>query len=85
VHEALTEVLKPLFGKVEAGDRTLQEVKKLLHNQGLDIEQLKKMHAEGPKKKMVNTMRGQLAAVTLKVDVIKDEVDAIKDVFKMNI
>ena len=74
--------MKPLLKKVDAGDTTLQEFKKLLHRVGHRIVE---EDDEGPKKEMVDTTGGQLAAVTVKVDAIKDAVDAIKDAFEMHI
>jgi hypothetical protein len=81
MHEALLAVvMKPLELKMEAIHWTLDDVKQLLNNQALEIEPLKKTHAEKrPSKEMVDTMGCQLVAVTLKLDDLTREVDCQLD------
>ena len=59
---------------------TLDDVKELLNNQDVEIQELKKMHAEkekGPTKEMVDTMGAQLAAMTQKLEALTKEVDDV--------
>ena len=60
---------------------TLDDVKELLNNQAVETQELKKMLAEkeekGPTKEMVDTMGGQLAAMSQKLEGLTKEVDNI--------
>ena len=61
MHEALLAVvIKPLQEKHLAIHYALDDVKELLNNQDVEIQELKKMHAEkeekGPTKEMSDTM-----------------------------
>ena len=53
-------VMKPLQKKLLAIHWTLDDVKELLNNQAVEIQELKKIHAEkeekGPTKEIVDTM-----------------------------
>ena len=82
MHEALlAAVMKPLQEKLLAIHWTLNDVKELLNNQAVEIQELKKMHAEkekkGPTKEMVDTMGAQLAAVTQMLEGLTKEVDDV--------
>jgi len=81
MHEALLAVvMKPLQENLLAIHWTLDDVKELLNNQAMEIQELKKMHAKkekGPTKEMVDTMGAQLAAVTWKLEGLTKEVDDV--------
>ena len=73
-------VMKPLQEKLLAIHWTLDDVKELLNNQAMEIQELKKMHAEkekGPTKETVDTMGAQLEAVTQKLEGLTKEVDDV--------
>ena len=59
---------------------TLDDVKEFLNNQAMEIQELKKMHAEkeekGPTKETVDTMGAQLEAVTQKLEGLTKEVES---------
>ena len=82
MHEALLAVvMKPLHEKLLAIHQMLNDVKELLNNQAMEIQELKKMQAEkeekGPTKEMVDTMGAQLVAVTQKLEGLTKEVDDV--------
>ena len=84
MHEALLAVvMKPLQEKLLAIHWTLNDVKELLNNQAVEIQELKKMHAEkeekGPTKEMSDTMGAQLTVVTQKLEGLTKEVDDVLD------
>ena len=77
----LAMVMKPLQEMLLAIHWMLDDVKELLNNQAMEIQELKKMHAEkeekGPTMEMVDTMGVQLVAVTQKLEGLTKEVDDI--------
>ena len=77
----LAMVMKPLQEMLLAIHWMLDDVKELLNNQAVKIQELKKMHAEkeekGPTMEMVDTMGVQLVAVTQKLEGLTKEVDDI--------
>ena len=82
MHEAvLAVVMKPLQENLLAIHWTLDDIKELLNNQAVKIQELKKMHVEkeekGPTKEMVDTMGAQLAAVSQKLEALTKEVDDV--------
>ena len=74
-------VLKPLQERLLAIHWMLDDVKELLNHQAVEIQELKKMHAEkeekGPIKEMVDTMGAQLVAMTQKLEGLTKEVDNV--------
>ena len=82
MHEAQEEVaIKPLQLQLTSILWTLEDVKRLQNKQAVEMEELKKKLAEkeekGGTKEMVDTMGGQLAAVSQKVDDLIKVVDDV--------
>ena len=80
MHEALEEVvIKPLQLQLTSILWTLEDVKQLQNKQAVEMEKLKKLveKEKGGTKEMVDTMGGQLAAVSQKVDGLIKVVDDV--------